>query len=195
MGLRKSGSLLATALVSGLILVLEAFGDGGRELLAWSRSGILDGEVWRLVSGHFVHLGIGHTIFNVVGLWLVWFLVAHAYTMGLWALVLGVSIVGTGLGFWFLSPGLEWYVGLSGVLHGLIAAGVIPGLAARNLESRLLAGILLAKIGHEQVVGPIPGSEMSSGGTVIVDAHLYGVISGIAIGLVLYIRVRRKAPI
>ena len=39
-----------------LILGLALAGEAPRELLRWDRAGIADFELWRLVSGHFVHL-------------------------------------------------------------------------------------------------------------------------------------------
>lgn len=195
MGLTKGRPWLPAACVSALILLLGLLGEPARELLAWSRPGIADGEAWRLLSGHFVHLAWSHLLLNLAGLWLVWYLVVDAWRTLEWLLIASVILVVIDLGFWLLEPRLVWYVGLSGVLHGLLAAGALRGLYERRVEGALLAVVLAAKIVFEQIVGPLPGSEASTGGPVIVAAHLYGVIGGVLAGAPMLIRVRAKASI
>jgi rhomboid family GlyGly-CTERM serine protease len=98
-------------------------------------------------------------------------------------------------GLWFFHPELQWYVGLSGLLHGILAAGLIATWRPARAEMIALAALLIAKLVWEQTVGPMPGSEGSSGGTVIVDAHLYGTVGGVLMAILILIRVRRAAPI
>lgn len=183
------GLMLACA-----ILLLFA-GEVGHEALRFDRAGIEDGDYWRLVSGHFVHLGFSHFALNAAGLGLVWFLVGEAYERSQWLLVIGASIAGIDLGFWFFNPQLQWYVGLSGLLHGILAAGLVATCRPARAESVALAALLVAKLAWEQAFGPVPGSAVSSGGNVIVDAHLYGAIGGGLMASVILIRVRRAAPI
>ena len=98
-------------------------------------------------------------------------------------------------GFWFLYPDLDWYVGLSGFMHGLLAAGLVVGIANRDRESIILAVLVLAKLLWEQTSGPLPGSESTSGGSVIVNAHLYGVAGGLLAVALSWRSVRPGAPI
>ena len=70
----------------------------------------------------------------------------------------------------------------------------LAGLAERSGEALILAVVVAAKVAYEQLAGPLPGSEATSGGAVIVDAHLYGVIGGTVVAAAL-IRVRRAASI
>ena len=140
--------------------------------------------LWRLLSGHFVHLGWSHLFLNLAGLSLVMWLVGYAFDVLHWALITALSIAAIDAGLWLLDVQLDWYVGLSGLLHGLLAAGLFVGLARRDREALILAVFVLAKLGWEQLVGPLPGSESTSGGAVIVNAHLYGAAGG-ALGAVL----------
>ena len=84
---------------------------------------IADGEYWRLLSGHFAHLGYPHLALNLAGLILVWLLVGRLYSTWRWLLVAAFSIVVMDAGFWFVDSDMRWYVGLSGLLHGLLLAG------------------------------------------------------------------------
>jgi rhomboid family GlyGly-CTERM serine protease len=182
-------------LILGCAILLLFAGEAGREALRFDRAGIEGGNYWRLVSGHFVHIGWSHFALNAAGLALVWFLVGEAFEGGQWVLVIAASIAFIDLGIWLFNPQLQWYVGLSGLLHGILAAGLVATCRPPRTETVVLAALLLAKLAWEQLVGPVPGSEGSSGGSVIVDAHLYGTIGGILMAAVILIRVRRAASI
>jgi len=182
-------------LVIILTFLLALAGDWGRELLRYDRMGIASGETWRLVSGHFVHLTFSHWVLNGAGLLLVWFLVGEFLRTRQWLLVTLVSIVCMDIGFWILQPQLQWYVGLSGLLHGYIAAGIVAAYREHKTEMTVLAVAVAGKLVYEQLLGPLPGSEFSSGGAVITAAHLYGAIGGLIASAILRIRVRRQAPI
>jgi rhomboid family GlyGly-CTERM serine protease len=175
-------------------LALLLSGDAGREWLRFDRTGISAGEGWRLLTGHLVHLGVSHALLNIAGLVLVWFLVGRSFTGRQWLWIMAGSVTAIDLGLWFGAPSIEWYVGLSGLLHGMLAAGIVAGLAGRSSEAVILTVVVAAKLAWEQFSGPLPGSEATSGGVVIVDAHLYGVIGGTLIAAAL-IRVRGRASI
>jgi rhomboid family GlyGly-CTERM serine protease len=185
---------LVPAVLALAALGLLFAGDAGRDALRFDRRGIAAGELWRLLSGHFVHLGSSHTLLNLAGLVLVWFLVGSAFNRSQWLWIIAGSVAAIDLGLWFGAPSLQWYVGLSGLLHGMLAAGIVAGLAAGSGEAAILAVGVAGKVAWEQFVGPLPGSEATSGGAVIVDAHLYGVIGGALIAATL-IRVRGGASI
>ena len=163
--------------------------------LAWERDALIDGEAWRFLTGHFVHLGWSHLLLNLAGLALITWIVGHTWDRLGWLIVSLFSVTVIGAGFLVLNPELEWYVGLSGLLHGLLAAGLIVGIARREAESIVLATLVAGKLAWEQFAGPLPGSEGASGGAVIVDAHLYGAIGGILAAVAMWRRVRPAAPI
>jgi rhomboid family GlyGly-CTERM serine protease len=75
-------------------------------------------------------------------------------------------------------PGLDWYVGLSGVLHGLFAAGALRHWRERPAAAALMLAVLAGKLLWEQLLGPLPGTSSVAGGPVIVDAHLFGALGG-----------------
>ena len=205
MGLRKGNSsrhqslgFAAWALpmaVLGCAIIIAILGDAGRVWLSYDRPEIAAGELWRLLSGHFVHLGISHLIWDAAGFLLIWYLVGQSFSRMQWAIVSLVTIVGIDLGFWFLEPNLSWYVGLSGLSHGVLAAGIVGSLKSGRVDMWILGAALIAKLAYEALVGPLPGSAQSSGGTVIVAAHVYGAVAGAIAAGVILIRVRAKASI
>jgi rhomboid family GlyGly-CTERM serine protease len=126
---------------------------------------------------------------NGAGLLLVWFLVGEFLRARQWLVVTLISILGMDIGFWFLQPQLQWYVGLSGLLHGFLFAGIVAGCRKRKVEMAVLGIIVVGKLVYEALVGPLPGSELTSGGAVITAAHLYGAISGFMASTIMSIRV------
>ncbi|HSG96510.1 MAG TPA: rhombosortase [Woeseiaceae bacterium] len=167
------------ALIAFVALVLQLGGSGLREGLAWERDGLMAGQAWRLLSGHLVHLGWTHLLLNLAGLALVAWLVGSAFGWLRWLIIGLVSIVAIDAGFWSLNPELDWYVGLSGLLHGLLLAGLLPGLLRIDREALVLTAFVVLKLFWEQLMGPLPGSEATAGNSVIVDAHLYGALGGL----------------
>ena len=190
---RQRQCWLLAAVVTVACILLEV--ADARDLLAYDRAALGGGQVWRLLTGHFVHLGWTHSVLNLAGLALVAWLVGPVFSWLRWVYVGFVSIAAIDAGLWLLNPDLDWYVGLSGLLHGLLAAGLLPRLLQRDRESIVLAVFVIAKLAWEQIGGPLPGSESTSGGAVIVDAHLYGVIGGLVAGALLRHREPQAASI
>lgn len=178
-------SWILPAVLAALCLLGLMLGESLRDQLRYERSAIAAGEFYRLLTGHFVHLGTGHTLLNAFGLGLVWLLVGGAFSIVGWIAVLGITVAAIDLGFWFFLPSLDWYVGLSGVLHGLLVAGLVGSLRVRRRESLILATVVAAKLAYETVVGPMPGSAEAAGGAVIVEAHVYGAAGGLLGGVLL----------
>lgn len=184
----------------GLVLAMVAAalqfgGEPLRELLAYDREGLRVGQIWRLLTAHVVHLGWSHFVLNVAGLGIVVWLVGHVFNGLGWLVILLLSIAAIDAGLWFLNAEIEWYVGLSGMLHGLLVAGLFAGVANRDREALILSAFVIAKIAWEQFSGPLPGSESTAGGVVIVDAHLYGACGGLLGALLCWRSVRPAASI
>lgn len=68
------------------------------------------------------------------------------------------------------------------MLHGALAAGAFVLLRRGDVEGWLLAGLLLAKHAYEQIHGAM---RFSGDMPVIVDAHLYGTLGGLAAAILL----------
>ena len=144
--------------------IFELLGDGGREWLQYDRVAIVDFEVWRLLTGHLVHLGPSHYFLNAIALILVWVAVGEYFSSRQWLIATAVTIAGVNIGLWFFNPEIVWYVGMSGFLHGLLMAGIVKGFQFLPREAVLGGMVVASKIVYEQVLGPMPGSEQSAGG-------------------------------
>lgn len=183
-------------LVLALLLVAVQWLDAPlREALPYDRVAILDsGEYARLVSGHFVHFDVAHLAWNLGGLALVAWLFAREFDLRGWCIILAASTVAVDLGFLVLEPQLEWYVGFSGVLHGLMAAGLCAWLwRTPDAITALVAVLFALKLGWEHLVGPLPFTASTLAVPVIHQAHTYGALGGATAALWLLWRQRRAA--
>ncbi len=168
-------------MVVALDLVL-GLGDSVAALLRYDRSGIAAGGWWRLLTAHIVHLDLHHLLLNELGLVLVWALFADDYDPLEWCIIVFAGALAISSGLWWLSPRIAWYVGASGVLHTVMAAGVARHLAARAWDRWILTAGLAAKLAYEQLGGHEPA-------LVVVNAHLYGATAGFVVGALLSWRV------
>ena len=163
--------LLSLDLVLGL-------GDSVGQLLRYDRSAIAAGGWWRLLTAHIVHLDLHHLILNELGLVLMWSLFAQDYDAVEWCAIVLTGALAVSSGLWWLSPRVSWYVGASGVLHSVMAAGAAKHFFDRYWDRWILVLGLCAKLAWEQWGGhEVP--------LIVVDAHLYGALCGFVVGAAL----------
>lgn len=161
---------------------LEGFGDSARRLLSFDRAGLASWEWWRLLSGHFVHLGWYHLALNLLGLLALQVLCPKPLRAREWSsrvvwLALAISIA-----LYAAAPAVDNYVGFSGVLHGLFVLGLVP-MAREGDRVALVCLIYLAgKIVWEQVMGAPVSDEHAIGGHVVTLAHLFGTLAALVYG-------------
>jgi len=178
----------------GIVLLLDlvlGLGDSVGGLLRYDRSAIAAGGWWRLLTAHTVHLDLHHLLLNELGLVLMWALFAEDYDAIEWCVIVFSGALAISSGLWWFSPRVAWYVGASGVLHSIMAAGCAKHLAEGAWDRWILAACLCAKLAYEQLGGHEPP-------LVVVDAHLYGAAAGLAVGAALswrtaIIRLRSRA--
>jgi rhomboid family GlyGly-CTERM serine protease len=154
-------------------------------------------EPWRLLTGHFVHLGFLHALLNCVALVLIGRLFADRLQARAFFGILGIAPILISILFLVALPELHWYRGLSGVLHALFFAGCVVWIAATTGRARWLPIAALiggtAKVLIEQPWdGSFPVHEVLRA-AVVPQAHLIGAIVGTAAGLVLRLRRSRSA--
>lgn len=169
--------------------IIALVGDAGRELLAYKGDLFRSGEFWRAISGHFTHLGWPHLLLNIFGLLGVWSLYGKIFNAASWAIIFLICSIGISFGFAIFDNDLQDYVGLSGVLHGAVAAGATFSILATKadkanfpIESLFVLAALCLKIAYEQFIGSVPLTSEMSGGAVVINAHFYGGVLGLSAG-------------
>lgn len=175
--------LPALALMA-LVLALGLGGDAVRAELRYDATAIAGGQWWRLLSGNLVHLGWWHLFLNELGLLVLVLLCPEPLSGAVWARRVLLVGVGMSLGLYFWVPDVEWYVGLSGVIHGLFVLGLGRMVLQRDLIAAGCLLYLLGKVGWELYSGAPVSDEQAIGGRVLVESHLYGSLSAFVYGLV-----------
>lgn len=144
-----------------------------------------DGQVWRLITGPFVHATWGHLVRDLclAGI------VGIAYEQPLrarWPLLVLASL--TVPAAVVILDGAGGYAGLSGVSHAFIAAAL--AFEARRRRGRVrvyvlaLAALGVAKLGYELLTGaPAFPMDLGPGVHQAPLAHAAGATIGAAIGL------------
>lgn len=90
------------------------------ELCALARDPVLAGQLWRLWSGHWMHLDGAHAGVNLLALVVI---IGMAQRLRLLRPMLGMAVLMMpllSLAILLVRPDLYWYVGLSGLLHGAL---------------------------------------------------------------------------
>lgn len=179
-------------IIGAAVLMLALLGEDATLALRYQRDAIVAGEWWRMLTGNLVHLGWAHLAMNIAGLALIWALFRDRLPIAAWWAATAAGALAVGLGLLWFMPHLNWYVGLSGVLHALFAAGAVASLRGGDKWDWLLLAAFAAKVGWEQIYGALPGSAETAGGPVIVDAHFYGALAG---AMIMLPRCLRTSPL
>lgn len=177
----RAGTLAACL---ATLAALSLAGDAASAVLRYERTALAAGEWWRLLGAHLVHFDGAHLLMNLAGFVLLWWLFVRDARWRDWALTGLASALTIDAGLWFLAPELDWYVGLSGVLHGWWAAAALAARARWPLEGWVALALLVAKLALEQAGGGL-SSGFGAALPVVVDAHLYGALGGLAAAIAL----------
>ncbi len=168
-----------TWLLAGLSAAVFAALGAAPEHGVYDRFAVAGGEVWRLLSGHWMHGDTGHLAWNLGALLILGGIVeTHSRLVLLLGLLVGSLAVDGWL--WFLVPGMRQYCGLSGVLNTLLV------LALAILWRRGTRGSILG-IGGASMLKIL--LEIAGGGALITQtawvavpaAHLAGWLAGAAL--------------
>jgi rhomboid family GlyGly-CTERM serine protease len=171
------------AAVAGSVSLLPDSGAG----LAYQRDSIAAGELWRLVTGHFVHWSHGHLLWDV-GTFLVLGAACELRSRKRLLVCLVASAIAIPGAIWLLLPELELYAGLSGIdsaLFALLGAELVREHSKKGSPAATAIALVLG-LGFALKIG----FEMTNGATVFVGdlapgivpvplAHLAGALVGL----------------
>jgi rhomboid family GlyGly-CTERM serine protease len=164
-------------------------------LFVYNRDLISQGEVWRILTGHFLHTNIYHLLLNLSAILLLWALHGQFYQYLSYASLFIISALTTSLGLYVFSPDLHQYVGLSGVLHGVFVYGALMDIYNKDKTGYFLFIGVWLKVAHEQYSGASQNIAELIGANVAIDAHLWGAIGGLLFSLsyFFYLRIKKNS--
>jgi rhomboid family GlyGly-CTERM serine protease len=179
-GPKQRNGLLFFA-VTGVLIAFAAFTDDwGRGHLGIVPGAVQDGELWRVITGHLVHLSRMHAFMNELGL--LFLIVVLWDVLEPWGLLIAtlLAAISITLGVLLFHSNLPYYVGFSGITHGLFAwGGLRVWQSGQKGYAALILFTVVAKLIWEGTMGPTPGASEAVGGTILVESHLYGVIGAV----------------
>ncbi|HEX5359755.1 MAG TPA: rhombosortase [Fluviicoccus sp.] len=180
---RREIRLLMAAMTIGMA-ILQAFEP---ETWHWSRAAIAGGEGWRIISGHFVHVGWRHWGMNVVAMWLLAGLFSGILSWRHWGLALLLLPLFISAGFWWGLPGLTAYAGLSGVLHGIFVFGAarMLGMPVERHLGLVLIGLTTVKLAMEYFTDETAATAAWIGSPVLIEAHQLGAAGGLLLAVII----------
>lgn len=163
------------------VLTIVAFGatvgsagDVGARFGTWGPAIDFDGEVWRVISGGFLHSGLIHIGFNMYLLWQLGQQLERVLGERRFISLYMISLIGGSFGALILNPQVP-VVGASGAVFGLIGATVLM------YRSRGI-GLFDTGLGFLIVMNAL----YSLRGGVSLGGHLGGFITGLLIGAVFF---------
>jgi rhomboid family GlyGly-CTERM serine protease len=176
-------------LALGALAVALHFLPGAGATLAFERDAVAAGELWRLVSGHWIHWSTDHLIWDA-GTFVALGLACELRSRKRLAVcIAGASLAISAVVWWGL-PGLTHYGGLSGIdcaLWALLGAELWRELhvAGRRVASGLALSVGLAlalKVGFEWWTGgTVFVDNLGTGVAPVPAAHLAGAAIGLAV--------------
>jgi rhomboid family GlyGly-CTERM serine protease len=165
---------------TGLLVIIAAalyiFAGPAPETLVYSRTDIASGEWWRLITAHWVHSDSQHALWDVSALAILGIYSERYLGKRLFIYLFSASLL-ISLSIWTFLPWLEYYCGLSGILHTLLITGMMANWHDQQDPVFLLI-IGLATL--KTVIEVYSGIAIFSNTTwpSLPLAHLYGLIQG-----------------
>ncbi len=133
------------------------------------------GQVWRLLTSAFIHIGILHLAFNMYALWIVGPLTEKMFGHRRFLIIYLLSAIGGSTASYLFSPALS--AGASGAIFGLFGALLVHSWQRPQLWKSGLGMNLLVVIGINLFLGIVqPGIDNY--------AHLGGLLTGLIFSLI-----------
>jgi len=176
-------------------LAVTVYGlPGLQAALVYDRSAILAGELWRLLTGHWVHFGATHLLYDAILLGLGGWVIAQRRYRHFAALCL-LSALSISLSLLVLRPDMAFYGGLSGLAMASTVYLALKGLgepAPWRGASALVLLLCAGKLLYEAWLGPLGLVDTEAGWVVEPLSHAIG--AGCAVMVYLGSTPRRLTP-
>lgn len=162
------------------LLALQGF----PEVFEFDRQQVLSGEIWRIWTAHLVHTNVLHMCLNIAAALVIYFGFFNKIEPGqllaygcLFSALISLALL-------LFLPGLDWYNGLSGLLHAWVACFSVRLAMNGARVYWLWLGAIGLKVVAE-TAGMNPGNGNLIGDmNIVTEAHLIGACIGTAVGFI-----------
>jgi rhomboid protease GluP len=156
----------------------------GDQVLRWGANYgpfTMDGQLWRLISAMFIHIGLAHLLINMWCLYELGAITEHIYSRSSMLLLYGLTGVAGGIASLARNPTIV-SAGASGAIFGLagvlITTLLLSKLPVPRRELKIALASLIAFAAYNLTYGFLKGG-------VDNGAHVGGLVSGLLIGIAL----------
>jgi rhomboid family GlyGly-CTERM serine protease len=170
-----------TLALGAVCLLLACTGEPVAAGLAWERSAILHGELWRLWTGHLVHFTASHAGADGLALLALGLLAEPLIGSRRYARVLAGGAFAISLGLLALAPGLHEFRGASGLaVMSAVLGGVLAWRCSPATRPMLCCAALAlaSKTLWEAFAHTAAFTDLPAGVDVAWQAHLLGALLG-----------------
>lgn len=175
-------SLVPSIALSLILIVVMLLPSAWQQALTLYPNALFDAP-WQLLTGHLVHMDWSHLGLNIGGLWLWWLLYIEHFARypkrWLWLLPIALCSSVSQL---TLDAASLYYVGFSGTLYGLFAAGIVLDLAPSETKLKRVTSALIGIALIALLISDWHNQVMAMG--IALAAHLGGVVGGMTLALI-----------
>ncbi len=167
-------------------ITVMLFDPSSTQLLRYQSQEVLNGEIWRVLTANFTHSNWNHLLLNLSGLILIDYLFQPLLKQKSRMFLLVFCLL-TNVAILHFMIKLNWYVGLSGALHGyILGCAALTWSKAKITNSLIIVGVivkLIAELNWEinsATAGLIDAN-------VVEESHLAGALSAACYSLFCYL--------
>jgi rhomboid family GlyGly-CTERM serine protease len=191
--------LLITALFVAPAIWVHCAPETVRTALLYNRDALAEGQLWRLITAHWVHFGLAHLIANLAALTAIGVSLERLRSGTLIRFTL-ISALGISALVWWLEPAMIAYGGLSGMVFGGATLLVLLNLrTSRHALARLRWSValllLVAKAIADVNAWSLTPNVFPSTSAVQVSAWAHAAGAMIAAGYFLVLSIRAEVTL
>jgi len=166
---------IVITLFSGLVMIFE---PSSSEWLRYQSIEVSNGQWWRIFSANLSHSNWNHWMLNIGGLWLMDVFYRPVLSLKtrtqllLFCMILNVALLHV-----FLN--INWYVGLSGALHGYLIGGAMLSFNTARALNSLIILVTITKLIVESLWQINSATAELIGAEVLEEAHSFGAVSAV----------------
>jgi len=168
---------------------------GVASLLIFDRLAILNGEAWRVLSGHTVHFSSTHFVYDLLAFGLAGGVIEYKRYPGCGVLYV-VMAFSIGVSLLVFKPGMDYYGGLSGLACGAVVYLALFGLHGTptlRLVSVMVLVLVVSKVAFELYTGQsVLLSNRQEPFISMPISHLVGVLSASSVFFYVGYHTRRR---
>ena len=191
----KHQSVKAVPIITLLMMAAALIIAGAPSVAPWlifDRAAILDGQVWRLFTGHWVHFSGSHLLYDLVALAVIgWIIESKSLPrFGSFCLITPFVI---SIALLVFEPSIAFFGGLSGLATGalvflILSDRELPPVIRLAVGMALIGKMICESIGGHALFASVPANVRSA-----VASHIWGAAAGALISVTFQSYIRRIA--